>query len=61
MCEGGGSKMLQLKVEIPEQLEKKKYKRARRNDKLVVGSRRLYKRNMREDGEVEKYKCRLVT
>ena len=40
---------------------KKKYKMARPNDKLVVGARMLHKGNMREDDEVEKDKCRLVT
>ena len=39
----------------------KKCKMARLNEKLVVGARRLYKQNMREDGEVERYKYRLVT
>ena len=34
----------------------KKCKMARLNEKLVVGARRLYKQNMREDGEVERYK-----
>ena len=38
---------------------KKKYKVARPNDKLVVGARVIYKRNMK-GGEVEMYRCRLV-
>ena len=39
----------------------KKCKRARPEDKLVVGARMLFKQNMKEDGEVERYKYRLVT
>ena len=38
---------------------KKKCKVARPNDKLVVGARGIYVRNMK-DGEVENYRCRLV-
>ena len=38
----------------------KKCKMARPSEKLVIGARRLYKQNMREDGEVERYKYRLV-
>ena len=38
---------------------KKKCKVACSNDKLMVGTRMIYKRNMK-DGEVEKYECRLV-
>ena len=33
---------------------------ARPKDKLVVGTKMLYKRKIGQDGEVEKYKCRLV-
>ena len=33
---------------------------ARPKDKLVVGTKTLYKRNIGQDGKVEKYKCRLV-
>ena len=33
---------------------------ARSKDKLVVGTKMLYKRNITQDGKVEKYKCRLV-
>ena len=33
---------------------------ARPKDKLVVGTKMLYKRKNRQDGKVEKYKCRLV-
>ncbi|CAM9349897.1 unnamed protein product, partial [Ascophyllum nodosum] len=29
-------------------------------DKLVVGTKKLYKRQIEQDGNVEKYKCRLV-
>ena len=29
-------------------------------DKLVVGTKMLYKRKLGQDGKVEKYKCRLV-
>ena len=39
---------------------KKKYKMARPNGKLVVGARMTYKKKMK-DGEIENYKCRLVT
>ena len=34
---------------------------ARPNDNLVVGTRILYEKSRREDGEVEIYKYRLVT
>ena len=33
----------------------------RRKNKLVVATKVLYKRNIGQDGEVEKYQCRLVT
>ena len=33
---------------------------ARAKDKLVVGTKVLYKRKIGQDGKVEKYKCRLV-
>ena len=33
---------------------------ARPKDKLVVGTKMLYKRRIGQDGKVEKYKCRLV-
>ena len=33
---------------------------ARPKDKLVVGTKTLYKRKFGQDGKVEKYKCRLV-
>ena len=33
---------------------------ARPKDKLVVGTKMLYKRKIERDGKVEKYKCRLV-
>ena len=39
----------------------KKCKIARPSDKLVVGAKILYKRNIREDGEVEMYKYRHIT
>ena len=35
-------------------------KGARPKDKLVVGTKMLYKRKIGQDGKVEKYKCRLV-
>ena len=38
----------------------KKCKRARPNDKLVVRARILYEGKIRQDSDVEKYKCRLV-
>ena len=34
---------------------------ARPKDKLVVGTKILYKRKIGQDGKVEKYKCRLVS
>ena len=40
-------------------VRKKKCKVDRLNDKLVVGARMIYKTTMK-DGEVEKYRCRLV-
>ena len=36
------------------------YKQARPKNKLVVGTKTLYKRKIGQDGKVEKYKCRLV-
>ena len=33
---------------------------ARPKDKLVVGTKMLYKRKIGQDGKVEKYQCRLV-
>ncbi|CAN0158978.1 unnamed protein product, partial [Ascophyllum nodosum] len=33
---------------------------ARPKDKLVVGTKMLYKRNIGQDGKIEKYKCRFV-
>ena len=45
--------------ELREVRRKKKCKVARPNYKLVVGARAIYKRNMK-DGEVTKYRCRLV-
>ena len=33
---------------------------ARPKDKLVVGTKMLYKRKIGQDGKIEKYKCRLV-
>ena len=33
---------------------------ARPKDKLVIGTKMLYKRKIGQDGKVEKYKCRLV-
>ena len=38
---------------------KKKWKVARPSDKLVVGARMIYERNMK-GGEVEKARCRLT-
>ena len=70
-ADGGGhvtrTDNLQQAMESPEMEEwrkarrKKKCKMTRPNDKLVVGARMLCKRNMREAGEVEKYKCGFVT
>ena len=39
---------------------KTKCKMARPNYKLVVGTKKLYEKKIKQDGEVEKYKCRLV-
>ena len=39
---------------------KKKCKLARPNDKLVVGTKMLYKKNIGQGGEVEKYRYRLT-
>ena len=48
-------------TEMPGIVENCVYKQvARPNDKLVVGTKMLYKRKIGEDGKVEKYKCRLV-
>ena len=53
-------------MESPEVKEWRKARRkwkckvARPNDKLVAGARMIYKKYMREDGEVETYKYRLV-
>ena len=48
-------------TEMLEMVEKCVYKQvARPKDKLVVGTKVLYKRKIVQDGEVEKYKCRLV-
>ena len=33
---------------------------ARPKDKLLVGTKMLYRRKLGQDGKVEKYKCRLV-
>ena len=33
---------------------------ARSKDTLVVGTKIIYKRTIGQDGEVEKYKCRVV-
>ena len=49
-----------LEMEEWEKVQrKKKWKVARSNDKLVVGARMSYKRNVK-DSEVEKYRCRLT-
>ncbi|CAM9484073.1 unnamed protein product, partial [Ascophyllum nodosum] len=49
------------KTEMVGMVENCVYKQvARPKDKLVVGTKMLYKRNIEEDGKVEKYKCRLV-
>ena len=47
--------------EMPGKIENCVYKKvARPKDKLVVGTKLLYKRKIGQDGKVEKYKCRLV-
>ena len=33
---------------------------ARPKDKLEVGTKNIYKKNIGQDGEVEKYKCRFI-
>ena len=48
-------------AEILGMVENCVYKQvARPKDKLVVGTKMLYKRKIGQDGKVEKYKCRLV-
>ncbi|CAN0307352.1 unnamed protein product [Ascophyllum nodosum] len=48
-------------TEMLEMVEDWVYKQvARPKDKLVVGTKILYKRKIGQDGKVEKYKCRLV-
>ncbi|CAM9659060.1 unnamed protein product [Ascophyllum nodosum] len=47
-------------TEMLEMVENFVYKQvARSKDKLVVGTKMLYKRKIGQDGKVEKYKCRL--
>ena len=49
-------------TEILGMVENCVYKQvARSEDKLVIGTKMLYKRKIGQDGKVEKYKCRLVT
>ena len=61
-----GTENRQQSMDSPEMEEWRKARRkwkckvARPNDKLVVGNKMLYKKKIRQDGEVEKYKCRLV-
>ena len=48
-------------VEMHGMVENCVYKQVPRpKNKLVVGTKMLYKRKIGQDGEVEKYKCRLV-
>ena len=48
-------------VEIRDIVENGVYKQmARSKNKLVVGTKMLYKRKIRQDGEVEKYTYRLI-
>ena len=48
-------------TEMPGKIENCVYKKvARPKDKLVVGTKLLYKPKIGQDGKVEKYKCRLV-
>ena len=48
-------------TEMLRMVENCVYKKvARPKDKLVVGTKILYKQNLGQDGKVEKYKCRLV-
>ena len=96
VCDGGGSMVLQMKVDILEPIvehmppepknrqqavdspeweewwkaeevemhgkfENCAYKQvARPKDKLVVGTKKIYKRKIGQDDEVENYQCRLV-
>ena len=54
MAEGGGDEMFgMVKNCVYKQV-------ARPKDKLVVGTKMLYKRKIGQDGKVEKYKCPLV-
>ena len=61
-----GTENRQQSMDSPEMEEWRKARRkwkckvARPNDKLVVGNKMPYKKKIRQDGEVEKYKCRLV-
>ena len=48
-----------LEIEEWRKVRRKKWKVALPNDKLVVRTRMIYKRNMK-DGEAEKYRCRLA-
>ena len=48
-------------VEMHGMVEDCVYEVAQRKDKLVVGTKTIYKENVRQDGEVETYKCRLVS
>ena len=49
------------KTELLEMVETCIYNQvARPKDKLVVGTKMLYKRKIGQDGKVEKYRCRLV-
>ena len=48
-------------VKMHGMVEKCVYKQvARPKDKLVVGTKMFYKKKIGQDGEVEKYTCRLV-
>ena len=49
------------KTEMLGMVENCVYKQvARPNDKLVIGTKMIYKRKIGQDGKVKKYKCRLV-
>ena len=66
---GGHATGTEYRQQSRDSLEKETGRKARRkwkckvvtpNDKLVAGTKMLYKRNIKQDGEVKKYKRRTV-
>ena len=62
---GGHATGTEYRQQSSDSSEKETIRKARKkwkckvvtpNDKLVVGTKMLYKRNIKQDGEVEKYK-----